>query len=173
MAPNINESGTMLAHPCTATLGGERRWPLHERALLQRHGRAVMLGIALRHVRNASTMLALLATIEEVLVHHVGVSAFELLDVDAESPHVLAARGVAVGDSPRPPLARVLLGMGHCTLGALVIYGLVSTKDGLDVFDHELLAALGPQVAVALHSVRARAARPTVRPPRLLASEEA
>jgi hypothetical protein len=174
MPPDIHESGTMLAHPCTTTLETERRsWLLHQRALLQRHGRAVTLGIALRHVRSAPTQLALLAMIEEILVHHMGVSAFEVIDTDAASPHVLAARGLAVGDSSRPPLARVPLGSGPCTLGALVIHALAPTKDGLDPFDHELLAALGPQIAVALHSVRQSATRPTVRPPRLSASGDA
>ena len=172
MTPNIHDSGTMLAHPCTATRECERRsWLLHQRALLQRHGRAVTLGIALRHVRSAPTQRALLAMIEEILVHHVGVSAFEIVGTDAASPYALVARGLAVGDSGGAPLARVLLGSGPCALGALVIYALAPTKDGLDAFDHELLDALGPQIAVALHSVRQSANRPTVPPPRLSGGE--
>ena len=173
MKLTVETSETTLAHPRTASFedGGDP-WTLRQRALLQRHGRAVTLGIALRHVRAARTQAQLLATIEEILVHHVGVDAFRVVD-SGETPRVLSARGVAPGDTRQAAVAWVPLGAGDWRLGALLIYRLVARKDGLDAFDHDLLAALGPQIAVALHCARFEATRPTIRPPRGPQREEA
>lgn len=173
MSLPIDASQTMLAHPCSASLENERRsWLLHQRGLLLRYGRTVTLGIALRHIRTAPTHHTLLAMVKEILVHHVGVSAFAVLEATNDVPRVLAARGIAAGDATRTPLARIPLGMGACALGALVIYRLAPAKEALDAFNHELLAALGPQIAVALHATRLDATRPTIRPPRPPRTEE-
>jgi hypothetical protein len=141
-----------------------RSWTLRHRALLERHGRAVTLGIALRRVRTAHTEAALLAMIEEILVQHLGVEAFAVVDAPPQSSRVLAARGLAAGEVASP-IARVTLGAGDFVLGALIIFRLVQSKEALDPFDHEILAALGPQIAVSLHAARFEAARPTLPPP--------
>jgi hypothetical protein len=146
---------------------------IQHRAVLQRHGRAVTLGIALRHVRTAQTEHRLLATIEEILVQHVGVAAFAVVDTVSAAPRILAVRGVVSGDTDLPPIARVPLGSGEWTLGVLFIYRLIERKDGLDAFDHELLAALGPQIAVALHAARIDSERPTIPPPCMARTEGA
>jgi hypothetical protein len=142
-----------------------RSWSIRHRALLERHGRAVTLGIALRRVRTARTEAALLAMIEEILVQHLGVEAFAVVDAPPSDSRVLASRGLDLEEDPAP-LARVPLGAGTFMLGALLIYRLAQSKEGLDAFDHELLAALGPQIAVSLHAARFEATRPTLPPPR-------
>lgn len=150
-----HQASDAMSTPPRAPLDPERcTWLLRQRPLLQRHGRAVTLAIALRHVRSAGSEHALLATIEEILVHHVGVEVYVVLAAAGDARRVLAARGPVLRDARVPPLARVALGAGDWTLGELVIYRLVARKSGLDAFDHELLAALGPQIAVALHAAR-------------------
>jgi hypothetical protein len=172
MKLTVETSEALLAHSRTASLEDEGAWPFRTRALLQRHGRAVTLGIALRHVRTARTQTQLLATIEEILVQHVGVESFTIVDA-SDAPQVLAARRVFPGYDAMAPVAFVPLGAGDWRLGALVIHRLAFRKEGLDAFDHDLLAALGPQIAVALYAVRFDATRPTVRPPRMPRPEEA
>jgi hypothetical protein len=151
-----------------AVLEAERRtWAARQRLLVERHGRAVALGIALRHIRSARTPRQLLAAIEEILVQHVGVDTFAVIDTTCEPHRVLLARGAAAHEEPgQSNLAVVPLGAGEWVLGSLVIYSVVSRKVGLDVTDFELLDALGPQIAVALYGADMEAQRPTVRSPR-------
>jgi GAF domain-containing protein len=163
MNPPTDTSETMVAQRRTVTQNAPCSWMVHHRGLLERHGRTLALGIALRHIRSAPTECRLLAMIEEILVHHVGVEAFAVVDA-SEEPQLLAARGLAPMDATPPPIARIPLGSGDWMLGALLIFRLIDGKPALDDFDHELLAALGPQIAIALHSARLDTARPTVRP---------
>jgi hypothetical protein len=150
-----------------AVLEAERRtWAARQRVLVERHGRAVGLGIALRHIRSARTPRQLLAAIEEILVQHVGVDSFAVIDTTSEPQRVLVSRGASDEEPGRPNLAVVPLGAGQWILGSLVIHSVVSRKVGLDVADFELLDALGPQIAVALHGADVEAQRPTVRSPR-------
>jgi hypothetical protein len=174
MLRSFAASSSTLAPHCARLIDQARRaWTLRHRALLQRHGKAVTLGIALRRIRTARTEQALLATIEEILVHHLGVDAFAVFDTGTPQPKRLIARGLAPEDTSPVAIARVPLGAGEFVLGALCVYRLIARKDALDAFDHELLAALGPQIAVSLHAARFEAARPTIRPPRTPRPEEA
>jgi hypothetical protein len=103
--------------------------------------------------------------IEEILVQHLGVEAFAVVDAPPADSRRLAARGLLAGEDPAP-IARVTLGAAEFVLGALIIYRLAPGKEALDPFDHELLAAMGPQIAVSLHAARFEATRPTLPPPR-------
>jgi hypothetical protein len=140
-----------------AVLEAERRtWAARQRLLVERHGRAVALGIALRHIRSARTPRQLLGAIEEILVQHVGVEAFAVIETSSEPHRVLASRGMPADEEPgQSSLAVVPLGAGEWVLGSLVIYSVIPRKIGLDVSDFELLDALGPQIAVALHGAGA------------------
>ncbi|HTQ44748.1 MAG TPA: hypothetical protein VMI75_18435 [Polyangiaceae bacterium] len=152
-----------------------RAWIGQRSAIVRKHGRAVTLAIALRLLRRARTRSEILAAVDEILVEHAGIAAFAVIDSSGETPELLHALGlsreemarIARGAPSRTPIARVPLGAGDWMLGVIVINRLVAHKASLDAFDEELLAALGAQVAVALHAARVATTRPTMRPPRL------
>jgi hypothetical protein len=92
-----------------------------------------------------------------------GVEAFAVFENPSPGARVLAARGVRADGLDTHGLAHVTLGAGRCVLGYLVIYRTLPRRGSLDAFDRDLLDALGPPIAVALHSARA-SIRPTARP---------
>lgn len=151
-----------------------RAWIGQRSVIVRKHGRAVTLAIALRLLRRARTRSEILAAVDEILVEHVGVAAFAVVDWSGDAPELLHALGlsreemarIARGAPSVPPIARIPLGVGEWMLGVIAINRLVGHKACLDAFDEELLAALGPQVAVALHAARVATTWPTKRPPR-------
>ena len=111
--------------------------------------------------------------VEEILVHHVGVSAFAVLEATSDVPRVLAARGIAARGRDAEPRSRgSRSGWVRARSARSSSTASSPAKEALDAFDHELLAALGPQIAVALHATRLDATRPTIRPPRPPRTEE-
>ena len=137
-----------------------RAWLFRHRTLLQRHGRVVTLGIALRSIRSAGTEQRLLAMIEEIPRSPFGDRRVRgprrrLRDsppaLRAQSP---GGRHGRASDRVRPPRRRRL----HARL-APRLSARQPGKDQLGAFDCELLAALGPQIAISLHAARLDAGR--------------
>lgn len=154
------------------------------RRTLQRHGRILALGIAIRHVRSAGSRRAMLAAIEEVLVQLVGVRAFILSEMTTSERRVLVARGVPLKDveavaadlasrvdasssgmtASGGPLALIALGADGWRCGYLAVLELAAHKPALDPYDRDLLEALGPPITVLLQAQEASASRPTIIP---------
>jgi hypothetical protein len=153
----------------------EREWPRD----LPHYALDVALAVALRHVRRARTQWQVLAAVADLLDEHLGVEAFAVLDTSCEPPRIRAQRGMSgtqlLALLAYPPggapgiIAWCPLGVGPHTLGSLAVSSLRPDKEKLDHFDHALLAALGPQTAMALRVCEDLAARPTSRPPRMMA----
>jgi hypothetical protein len=135
-------------------------WARTRAALVHPQGRALALRVALRHVHRARTRGEVVHAVEAILLEHVGVEEFVIVEPIGVRPAILAARGVDADTgqgAPPAELARLALGSGRYRLGVLVIRRLADGKAALDAFDEELFAALGPQIEVALHDVGERA----------------
>jgi hypothetical protein len=161
-------------------LDNERSRGGAEPAPLPHYALDVALAVALRHVRRARTQWQVLAAVADLLDEHLGVEAFAVLDTSSDPPRIRAQRGMSGTDLLAllsfPPggapgvIAWYPLGAGAHTLGSLAISSLRPDKEQLDQFDHALLAALGPQTAMALRVCEELSARPTSRPPRMMAT---
>ncbi len=151
-------------------------WRENRKLTLENHGQDVALAVALRPLRRARTHWQILFAVEEVLVRHVGVEAFAVLDPPEAPKCVRSFRGMddrqlrAFLDAPpgRGPKVMALypMGTGSPTLGSVAICRLMPGKERLDAFDHALLQALGAQTALALRVCDDLAHRPTSRPPK-------
>jgi len=150
-------------------------WDARRSSLATARDRSVAIAIALRGLRSAHALTAILAAVEDVLARYLGADAFALFEPHEASWRAVIAHGLDASEvsdlsgPPRGPSSTALvwcpLRGGEETLGWLAIYRLAYGKRSLDAFDIELIDALGPFVVVAFEEARATAARPTVRPP--------
>jgi hypothetical protein len=131
-------------------------WRARRRALVAHGDHSVALGIALRGLRGAATVLEIFAAVDEIVSQYLGAATYAILTPEGD---VLVARGLPHAGSAVPvdaPLAWSSLGVGEWSLGWLAIWGLRSPAGELDAFDSELLAALASHVAAALRAAHAR-----------------
>jgi len=131
---------------------------------------SVVLARALRELRAAHAVTAVLPAIEDIVARVLGAESFALLERHDDRWRAVIAHGIADDDVSRmtgtlrgpsyPALAWCPLRAGQEIPGWLAIYRLAPTRRSLDAADFELIDALGPFIAGAILEAGAPARRP-------------
>ena len=132
---------------------------------------------ALRDLRSAGALSAILTATDEFLRHSLGVDAYAVVEAATNGARVVLTRGLEraelaalSGESSRTVeilVTGLQLGTPEAALGWLTICRLAPGKTHLDASDFEMLAALRTELAVAIKHANEESEVPTVRPPSL------